>query len=65
MSCLNVNITLANTPVSVTVTDLSQHLSFIASSVCGIDINWDEFIVTEGVFRDSSGNKLTTIRNKV
>lgn len=65
MSCLNVNITLANTPASVTVTDLAQHLSFIASSVCGIDINWDEFVVAEGVFRDSSGNKLTTIRNKV
>lgn len=65
MSCLNVNITLTNTPASVTVTDLSQHLSFTASSVCGIDINWDDFIVAEGVFRDSSGNKLTTIRNKV
>lgn len=65
MSCLNVNITLANTPTSVTVTDLAQHLSFIASSVCGIDINWDEFVVEEGVFRDSLGNKLTTIRNKV
>ena len=65
MSCLNVNITLANTPVSVTVTDLAQHLSFTASSVCGIDINWDEFVVAEGIFRDSSGNKLTTIRNKV
>lgn len=65
MSCLNVNITLANTPTSVTVTDLSQHLNFTASSVCGIDINWDEFVVEEGVFRDSSGNKLTTIRNKV
>lgn len=65
MSCLNVNITLTNTPVSVTVTDLEQHLSFTASSVCGIDINWDEFVVAEGVFRDSSGNKLTTRRNKV
>ena len=65
MSCLNVNITLTNTPASVTVTDLSQHLSFTASSVCGIDINWDEFIVAEGVFLDSSGNKFTTIRNKV
>ena len=65
MSCLNVNITLANTPTSVTVKDLAQHLSFTASSVCGIDINWDEFIVTEGVFRDSLGNRLTTIRNKV
>lgn len=65
MSCLNVNITLANTPASVTVTDLAQHLSFNASSFCGIDINWDEFVVAEGVFLDSSGNKLTTIRNKV
>ena len=65
MSCLNVNITLTNTPASVTVTDLSQHLRFTASSVCGIDINWDDFIVAEGIFRDSSGNKLTTIRNKV
>lgn len=65
MSCLNVNITLANTPTSVTVKDLAQHLSFTASSVCGIDINWDEFVVAEGVFHDSSGNKLTTIRNKV
>ena len=65
MSCLNVNITLTNTPASVTVTDLAQHLSFTESSVCGIDINWDEFVVTEGVFRDSLGNKFTTIRNKV
>ena len=65
MSCLNVNITLTNTTASVTVTDLAKHLSFTASSVCGIDINWDEFVVAEGVFRDSSGNKLTTIRNKV
>ena len=65
MSCINVNITLTNTPASVTVTDLAKHLSFTASSVCGIDINWDDFIVAEGVFRDSSGNKLTTIRNKV
>ena len=65
MSCINVNITLTNTPSSVRVTDLSQHLSFTASSVCGIDINWDEFVVAEGVFRDSSGEKLTTIRNKV
>ena len=65
MSCLNINIILANTPTSVTVSDLAQHLSFTASSVCGIDINWDDFIVAEGVFRDSSGNKLTTIRNKV
>lgn len=65
MSCLNVNITLANTPASVTVTDLAKHLSFTASSVCGIDINGDDFVVAEGVFRDSSGEKLTTIRNKV
>ena len=65
MSCINVNITLTNTPASVTVTDLAKHLSFTASSVCGIDINWDEFVVAEGVFQDSSGNKLTTIRNKV
>ena len=65
MSCINVNITLTNTPASVTVTDLAKHLSFTASSVCGIDINWDDFIVAEGVFRDSSGEKLTTIRNKV
>lgn len=65
MSCINVNITLTNTPASVTVTDLAKHLSFTASSVCGIDINWDDFVVAEGVFRDSSGEKLTTIRNKV
>ena len=65
MSCINVNITLTNTPASVTVTDLAKHLSFTASSVCGIDINWDDFVVAEGVFIDSSGNKLTTIRNKV
>lgn len=65
MSCINVNITLTNTPASVTVTDLAKHLSFTASSVCGIDINGDDFVVAEGVFRDSSGEKLTTIRNKV
>lgn len=65
MSCINVNITLTNTPAIVTVTDLAKHLSFTASSVCGIDINWDDFVVAEGVFRDSSGEKLTTIRNKV
>ena len=65
MSCINVNITLTNTPASVTVTDLAKHLSFTASSVCGIDINGDDFVVAECVFRDSSGEKLTTIRNKV
>lgn len=64
MSCLNVNITLANTPTSVTVTDMTQHLSFTASSVCGININWDEVVVAEGVFCDSSWNKLITIRNR-
>lgn len=59
MNCLDIKITVLNTPLVMKIHDAGKHLNFHASTVCGVDFSWTGLADSEGNdLYDASGDVL-------